>query len=513
MAKGRFLVKARWLVTLGKSKPLIDNGALIVEQGVVKEIGTQQELSGKGRFDFEIGGGSHDIVLPGLVNAHHHVGRYFRDGLSDLPLEIWLLRLRQQFRFPLTHQESYDNTLWSCLELIRGGVTSVIAFHSEPPGPDNINWEAALQAYRDSGLRVAFCLGASDQNRFLYDDDQGFIDALPEKLARRIKADLEPFSWESYFRAWRSMYEKYDGREGKLRVFLAPSGTQWCSDELLNKIKSAANEFSTGIQLHLLETRYQREYGLRKWGKSMVAHLAEIGFLGPEVSAAHCVWLEESDLKIMAESGVTAVHNPSSNLRLGSGIAPVAAMSEAGVNLALGLDGLGLNDNGDILSDMRLAMFLQRTPGLAGKRLSPKRTLELATKGGARALLLEEKLGRLEPGCIADIVLLDGQSIWRAPFVNPDNDFFEVLLVRGRGQDVKTVIVAGKPVMRDGKVCGIDASAVRARLEDLCLKRQAKMAQDRALLGELEGKLIDYFTRWDKQSQNLRQPRYRYNLL
>jgi cytosine/adenosine deaminase-related metal-dependent hydrolase len=498
---------------MDERQPVIENGALIFEQGIVKEIGRQQELAGKGRFDLEIGGGSYDIALPGLINAHHHVGRYFRDGLSDLPLELWLFRLRQQLHLPLTYEESYDNTLWSCLELIRGGVTAVIAFHSEPPGQNNCNWEAALQAYRDSGLRVAFCTAAANQNRFVYADDQDFLTSLPKRLAGWLEANQEPFCWESYLRAWRSTYKKYDSRDGKVRVFLAPSGTQWCSDELLSKIKSAAREFSTGIQLHLLETRYQREYGLRKWGKSLVAHLAELGLLGPEVSCAHSVWLEEADFKIMAESGATAVHNPSSNLRLGSGISPVAAMAEAGVNLALGLDGLGLNDNGDMLTDMRLAMFLQRTPGLAGKRLSPKRALELATKGGARAILQGERLGRLAPGYSADIVLLDGRSIWSSPFVNPDNDFFEVLLVRGRADDIKAVIIGGEPVMNDKELPGIDVSGLSARLAKLCQKRQARMAEKRALVDELEGKLIEYFLHWDKQNQKMGRPWYRYNLL
>lgn len=504
----RILISARWVITARDDFPFLENGAVIVENGLISRVGALEELVKQGPFDAELGSPG-EILLPGLVNAHHHVGRYFRDGLPDLPLEIWLLRLKEQLRFPLSPEETYYSNLWSCLELIRSGITGAVVFHSEEPGSGNSNWEAALKAYQDAGMRVAFCLALADQNRYVYEDDRAFLACLPPEMADQLQARIRPFQWEEYFASWKALFQKYHGWQDRIWIFLAPSGVQWCSDELLKKAKAVAKEYDTGMQMHLAETRYQQEYALRRWGKSLVAHLEDLAFLGPELSCAHCVWLEPGDFQLMAARGATVVHNPGSNLRLGSGISPVAAMMEAGVAMAFGLDGTGFSDNGDIFSDLRLAMLLQRLPGIEPIRLSARELLRMAACGGARALLMEDKIGRLEPGKYADLVLLEGERIWASPYLNPGHDPYDVVLQRALSQDVKTVMVGGRLVMQDRVVLGIDTERLKARLQELSLKRNQVITQQEPWTAALEKKVVQFFRAWDEKGP----PRkYIYNL-
>lgn len=509
----RTLVKAKKVLTLIEEHPGIDNGALIAEDGIIREVGEHTQLAKKGPFDEEVGSLEKDIMMPGLVNAHHHIGRYFRDGLTDGPLEVWLLKVRELFRLTLTPEESYYSALWSGYELIRSGITAAIEFHSDDPGPDSANWQAAIRAYSDLGLKVAFCPAAADQNRYIYLDDDEFMKLVPKKVAQEMLNRGRAFSWEDYFQRWKGIYERFHSSKGHIKVFLGPIGVQWCSDELLNKIKAAAREFATGIQLHLLETRYQRKYGLKRWGKSLVGHLKELNFLGPEVSCAHCVWLDQEDFKIMAQSGATAVHNPSSNLRLGSGISPVALMAEAGVRLAFGLDGMGLNDDSDIFADMRLAMYLQHRPGHDSVGLSPRQLLKMVGQGGAGAMMMSDRFGTLEPGKDADLVLLNGERILGHPYQNADTGLEEVLLQRALSQDVKTVLIAGKVVMKNGEVAGMNVDEAKARLEEVCQRRREKVKKELPDFAELERAVREFYRRWDEEDPSLTKSQYKYNLL
>lgn len=207
-------------------------------------------------------------------------------------------------------------------------------------------------------------------------------------------------------------------------------------------MKEAARRRQTGIQFHLLETAYQRAAGPRTKGKSLVKWLDELGFWGEEVSCAHGVWLSKEDLAILQERGSTVVHNPSSNLRISSGIAPVRMMMELGVPVASGVDGFGVNDDNDLLADLRIGHFLQRLPGLTTTPLSAEGWFKMAVQGGARVLLESESLGSLSPGKKADFILVDLQRL-RHPSLIPDVDFLNLLLHRGLGRDVDSVFVGG----------------------------------------------------------------------
>jgi len=229
-------------------------------------------------------------------------------------------------------------------------------------------------------------------------------------------------------------------------------------------MKSSAQRFGAGLHIHLQETVYQKMYGLRHFGKTPLAHLHDLGFLGPEVSCAHGVWLTEGDLELLADTATCVCHNPSSNLRLKSGVAPLNTMLDKGVVVALGIDEAGINDDNDILQEMRLAQKLHRVPGLASRSPSSHQMLHMATVNGAQATFFADQIGTLEVGKRADLLLVNLESITE-PYLDPDIDIVDALLYRGRGLDVDTVLVDGEVLLRNRQFTKVDKAAVWAELK------------------------------------------------
>lgn len=505
------MVKAKYILTLKAGEPPIEDGAIIVSNGTIERVGKSEEISKLGPFDYELGDPNSDIAIPGLINAHHHGSLHYRDGLEDLPLELWLPRRVQLYKLSMSQEESYWLALWSAMEHLKSGVTAMVDFYTEDPGPEGENWIAALTAYKDLGMRVAFCIALADQNHFVYADDEEFLKGLPAEIAERLRKGLRPFSWEEFFPRWKAIYDRFHGQDDRIEIYLAPIGVQWCSDALLKRVKQTAQEFRTGIQIHLSETKYQRYYGERRFGKSLAKHLGGLAFLGPEVSLAHGVWLDLSDIGFVARSGATVVHNPSSNWRLRSGIAPILEMISKGVNLAFGVDGMGFNDDGDILADLHLAWLMHRWPGIDAPRLSARTLLEMATSGGARVLMMEDKLGSIEPGKRADIVLIDGERLFQSPYQSPDLGLEDILLHRAVGKDVETVIIDGKIALRDGQLPGINLGKGEAILSEMFRKRCDKADKERDFIRRVEEHIRDFYRRWDEEMGIGAKPTY--NLL
>ena len=215
----------------------------------------------------------------------------------------------------------------------------------------------------------------------------------------------------------------------------------------------------------MLETIYQKMYATREWGKSPLAHLYYLGFLGPEVSCAHGVWLTDSDMDILAETGTAVSHNPSSNLRLKSGIAPLNRMLEKGVTVALGIDEAGINDDNDMLQEMRLAQKLHRVPGVSSPSPTSHQILNLATANGAKVTFFGDEVGTLEPGKRADMVLVSLERILE-PYLAPETNMVDALVYRGRGLDVDTVIVDGEVLLRNRVFTRLDKDEIVARLKE-----------------------------------------------
>ncbi|MFQ5913221.1 MAG: amidohydrolase family protein [Nitrospinota bacterium] len=510
----RRLFKARYVLTMSDSPGVLQEGAVITEGKTIREVGSYETLARMGPFEEEIGSLEWDVLMPGFINAHHHCVMGFRDGIPDLPLELWLLYIYGDYKRGMTEEELYVRTVWVAHEMVRNGITSVLDLLIGNPRLPMEGAEAMRDAYREVGLRVALAPMIRDRGELTYGPEPAFVERLSPGLRDRVRSFLAPQSTEAVLASWESAFRGLDeGRDGRVRVFMAPQGPQWVTEELLRRAKTLARDCGTGIQTHLLETRYQMLYSRRVLGKSLVRQLADLGFLGEEVSLAHCVWLTKEDIQVLAQEGATAVHNPSQNLRLSDGIAPVTEMLGEGAKVAVGTDGVGIHDSNDLLSDLRLGMFLQRAPRVAHRPPVAKEWLEILYRGGASALGLKDRAGALSPGGLADLVLLDGKSAFASPFTHPRMEPAEVVLHRAQGRDVHTVVVDGEVLVRGGRHVRVDPEKVRERFKQLASARFPWLEEDEKMVGELSPHVARHYADWDETSPPETPNVYRYNLI
>ena len=475
---------------------IITDGAVFQRDGVIEAVGPYDEVRRQHQADETLGGPGY-VVMPGLVNAHHH-GR----GLSTVPLgraddslERWLLA-----GWGFRGVDGRLGALLSSIRMIRTGTTTVMHNHASG-APDTVEADAlaALDAYRETGMRVAFSLGFRDRNRVVYGDDDTFLASLPAPLADRVKGMLERTAQvpDDYFQLVRRLRDEAQTRLGdRVRVLMNANGVHWATDEFLQRASHEARAAGSGFHMHLLETVYQREAASRLFGHTSVQHLEELGVLGPEVSLAHGVWLADDDMALLAERGAWVCHNASSNLRLRSGIAPVNVMLRHGVHVAMGTDGSALNDDDDMFQEMRLVSRLHREVGLETTCITPEQVLEMATVGGAGATTFGDRIGVLEPGRRADMVLLS----WRhaeEPYAAPDVDPVALLLLRARGVDVDTVVIDGQVVYREGRFTRIDPDAVLAEAREMLSQPPSQReVRVREMVRELVPYVEQYYAGW-----------------
>ncbi|TML65307.1 MAG: hypothetical protein E6G22_02475, partial [Actinobacteria bacterium] len=296
-------------------------------------------------------------VVPGAVNAHCHSNEnWFRGMWDNLPLEPWML-----FSYPVlaapaqSPDEVYVRTLIGGIEMLRSGATCVVDFLYELQGFTEELLDAVVRAYRDLGLRALIALAIADR---AYHETVVLDEALVDpQLIARLERDKPPAwpEWESFT---RRAVERFHRPDEGISICPAPSGPQRCTDELLAGTAALADELDLAIHIHVLETRMQALSGARMYGRTLPEHLDDIGFLSPRVSFEHGIWLTPSDIDLVRERGVTVVHNPVSNLKLGSGVCPVPDLLRAGVNIALGTDGMCSNDGNDMYATLKLASLL-----------------------------------------------------------------------------------------------------------------------------------------------------------
>jgi 5-methylthioadenosine/S-adenosylhomocysteine deaminase len=492
-AAGTSLIRGRYLLLGTKddgSVEIVRDGAILQQNGRIAEIGAWDALRA-GHPDVEVLGGPDALVSPGFVNTHHHVGvTPIQLGSPDLPLELWLTH-QLRHRKP----DPYLDTLYSAFESVASGVTAVQHLGRMMPAPVS-GWRdaatAVIEAYRDIGMRVSFAMCNRDQHRLVYEDDTVFVASLPAELQDETTAFLQ----RSHFRLedFESQYlepmiEHYGVRNDPLvRLWLAPINLERASDRLLTLTRDWAEKYGMGIHLHLSETVYQKEFSRRRFGKSSVAHLADIGFLGPHLTLGHGTWMDEHDLDLIAQHGVCICHNASSNLRLRSGIAPINALVERGIPVSLGIDEAGLNDDRDMLQEMRLVKHLHAEPGLYTPVLSPAQIFRMATEAGAQASGFGDDIGRLAVGKRADLVVLDYRAM-AGVYLSDDTDPVAALIHRGKTEHVQATMIEGRVVYRDGRFSFIDRDAALSALhQDL----DRPLTAGEAALGQLSRSLLPH---------------------
>jgi 5-methylthioadenosine/S-adenosylhomocysteine deaminase len=385
--------------------------------------------TGRGTFDC-----SGLVLLPGLIQAHIHLCQTLFRGLADdLVLEDWLAKRIWPLEAAHTDETVYWSAMLGAAELLLGGTTAILDMETVR------HTDAAFRALEAVGIRATAgkCLMDAESN--------------PPGLREPTDAALQEAA---------DLCARWHGAAGgRLRYCYAPRFVPSCTGPLLRAVSDLAERHGAVIHTHAAETPVELELVKRATGRDEIAYLDSVGVAGQRAALAHCVWVDQEAIGQLARAGTNVVHCPSSNLKLGSGIAPIPEMLAAGCRVAIGADGAPCNNRLDGFTEVRLAALIQK-PRLGPEALPADRALELATLGGARALGLETEIGSLEPGKRADLVALDLSG----PHVQPEEaGLVSRIVYSARASDVRHVLVEGTVVVRDGRLTTADEGEIRAR--------------------------------------------------
>jgi cytosine/adenosine deaminase-related metal-dependent hydrolase len=425
------------------------------------------------------GGVEPQFALPALANAHDHARatRSSSFGTAGKPLEIWLHMLAL-----LPPVDPYLAAAVSLARSALGGAGSVMVHYTRAQGLTDYVTEAreVARAANDVGVRVGFAPALRDRNPLVYGPSEPILAALKpearEEITRRFIRTPMPVTEQIALVdavAAACQSETFDVQYG-------PAAVHWCTPELLEAIAEASARTGRRVHMHLLETRYQRDWADATFPDGIVRYLDSIGLLSPRLTLAHCAWARPEELALIAERGATISVNTSSNLHLRSGIAPLAEMMRQSCRVALGLDGAALDEDDDALREMRLADLLH---GGTGFRVDVTReqVLNAVLVNGRRSVTNKDKGGTLSAGAPADILLLDWNTL-DADKLRPDLDPLDLLFARSTARHIKELIVAGRSIVRDGRVLGIDHAAMN---EDLLARFRYGRAQNATLAAAL----------------------------
>lgn len=440
----RLVAEAGWVLCPGGV--LRQDAGVVVDDGVVTAIDRLGALADV-ETDVRIGDRG-CLALPGFVNAHQH-GRADSTvslGALDAPLECWLVSL-----LALPRSDPYPETVRLCRKLTASGVTTAVHSHySSARSAEEFDQElrAILTGYRDGGVRGLVAADLRDRGQPVYGDEAGFLAELPRDLARRVESLVRrPPSLDVTLGViTRLRAEIATGALGDVELFYGPPGPPWCSDALLSRVAAAAEAEGARVHTHLLETCHELEFGLGAYEDGTVDALARLGLLNDRLFVAHGVWLDERDRAALARVGTSVVTNPSSNLRLHAGIAPVPELIAAGVNVALGTDNMALGDREEYLDELRLVRAIHRRPGVDGVSQSASSIFALGTENGGVAVGRSD-IGALRRGARGDLVLVDLTRL-RGPDVHVDP--LELALAGAHADDLRAVVSGGRVVAENG---------------------------------------------------------------
>lgn len=421
-------------------------------------MGSLSELAA-GHPDARISGGPDIVMIPGLVNAHHHVGLTpFQLGSADHPLELWFAS-----RLALRDVDLHLDTLFSAFEMISSGVTTVQHLHSRTAGDVPQVMAAAhsiIDAYRRIGMRASYSFALRDQNRLVYEADEDFLNRLPSELRATLAAHLARFALplSDQIAVFRQLRAQVEG-DPLIDIQIAPSNLHWLSDAALFSAAALADETGAPMHMHLLETPYQRTYAYKRTGQSAMSYIDSLGLTGPNLTIGHGVWMTDEDIEICHHSGSHICHNCSSNFRLKSGMAPLNRFLDAGIPVAIGIDEAGINDDRDMFQEMRMILNVHREPGIDAPAPAAATVLRMATEHGAATTPFRGKIGRIDIGMSADLVLLD-HNLLTYPYQDKETDLVDLIIHRGRSKAIDTVVIGGETVLHKGKFMRVDQGSI-----------------------------------------------------
>jgi 5-methylthioadenosine/S-adenosylhomocysteine deaminase len=415
------------VVTMDGNRRILEDGAIAVQGDSIAAVDTAANIDAayESAKVIDARGG---LILPGLINAHTHISMSLFRGLADdLSLDDWL----NKYIFPAEHRyDTRDFVTWaarlSMLEMLRGGTTTV----------------ADMYYFEDD---IAEAMKAAGMRGVLGETLIGF----PSPDSPTSAAALA--YTESFLKHWKG--------DPLITAAVAPHAIYTCSETLLKDAAALAQRNQAPILIHVAEAPFELERSRREHGVSPVQYLARIGLLGPNVLAAHCVWVDQADVQTLAHFGVGCSFNPSSNMKTAAGVMPAVELLAAGVAVGLATDGAASDNNQDMFEEMDLAAKEQKLARMDPKALPAPQVVEMATITGARALHLERQIGSLEVGKKADLIVVDTNT----PHATPMYDVYSAIVYSLKSADVRTTVVGGKVLMEDRRMLTLDEPAILAK--------------------------------------------------
>lgn len=418
------LIKNGVIITMDSQNSVFERGSLGIRGDRITSVGPDEDRETEGKKVIDAEG---CLVLPGLINGHTHAAMSLFRGLADdLPLMDWL----NNYIFPVESRMDGDfvftGTLLACAEMIMAGTTTFCDMY--------LFEEEVARAGKQAGMR---CL----VGEVLYDFDSPNYGSIDKGFKYT----------ETLIDTWKD--------DPLVSIAVEPHSLFTCSPDLLSKAHDMSMKHQVPLIIHLAETQNELDEVKKKYGKSPVEHLQDLGILGPHLIADHCVHLTPEELDVLAENRVKAIHNPESNMKLASGIAPVTEMLAREMTVGLGTDGCASNNNLDLFTEMDMAAKLQKIKTMDTTVMDALTTFKLATVEGAKALGMGALTGSLETGKRADVIVLDLRRPHLTPMYNP----FSHLVYAARGSDVIHSIINGRLVMEDRKLLTMDLDEVMER--------------------------------------------------
>ena len=424
------LIKNGYLVTMdSESKRFY--GDLLIEDKKIKQIAPKIDLQAESVID-----ATDKVVLPGFVQSHIHLCQsLLRCQADDMPLMEWLDTITS-LEFRHTTETLYASARLGIAEMIKSGATSVIdmgTLHHQ---------DSVFMAIEESGIRA-------QAGKAMMDQTENLPPLLRETTTDSIRQSID------------LMHRWHGKADGRIRYGFAPRWQLWNTTGLLQEIKQEAdNNLGVGIHGHAGEIEYEIQAMIEKTGSRNLVYLESIGVVGPNVQMAHCIWLDEQEFQIMADTGTHAMHCPCCNTKLGSGVAKVPEMLKRGINVALGSDGAPSNNNLDMFVEMRQASLIHKLR-LGADAMPANEIVRMATMRGAKALGMENQIGSLEEGKLADIIILNDGGLSAAPIRDFEKDnIVERLVSAYQSSSVQTSIIDGRVVMENRQLLTMDESEI-----------------------------------------------------
>ncbi|HLH23464.1 MAG TPA: amidohydrolase [Chloroflexota bacterium] len=474
----RTLIRDAAIVTVDAADTVLPRGDLVIENGRLAYVGPPDDARRRERYDAVFDGARH-VAMPGLVNAHTHTyATLFKGSFERLPLDLWLVYMRSPTG-RLSDEQLYLGSLVSAVEMLRTGTTTCLDHFFGNTSLAYGGMPQELAAMDAAGMRAAVAYVLAD----LKWEDTLPLDPRFVQASGGAAAQVTGRETAQGLEAAAEFFAAYQGRYPRISLLVGPSAAHRLSDAMLAGCRALADRFGIGLHLHVGEAKSHAVQAREAFHTTLVGRLDALGVLGPDVSMAHCVWLDDDEFALAASRGATIIHNPASNLKLGSGVARVRRMRELGVNVAVATDGPCSSDNFNMFEALRLTALLHTSNQVDYRQWPAARDLlRMATINGARACGLQDEIGSLEVGKRADVVLLRRDSYALAA----DNDLPVQLVYCENGAAVDTVFVDGEIVVREGRCTRVDEQAVYRQVSATRAALQPGFAADLAAAAALE---------------------------